>query len=482
MTTSDVYVIWDSLKIFNPQTVTAFSNGTSIFKTQIRYGYDNGTISGAYANMTTPTVMLGQVASNSSGWLTFSFSLTGISGPYTMFGVNDSAYMITISSLNQTFTFCSWSLNPHDQSSNALSFAEAEVTLNSVSVWSGPITATIDVPADTYNVTVTWLQGIIVSITLNVPVTGGTVTNITCLCYPYNVGSSTVWLASNATISSVTSASTAVTVNFAGPVGSYILVSSCPTKATVIYNIAYDYASNFTSGYLVLTRYANTSITLSYEDIGGGACVQRTDYPITSTSYVDLSQTFSLQLTGPSGSISLVQLYCGTRRCPMDSGGFTGSSYVPLVYTGYYAFDVVPKTLYVKWSSSGSSSSDQGGTVENPTIIALIDVTANLSGTMRPGQTLFGTFNITWSGNMLLVLTQVKLYQDYANWTLQVPVGFPVNLHANDPSLRGSSLINFFLHVPEWALVKNYTIPISARALRLELAEQKKLGRFFSLS
>ena len=81
MTTSDVYVIWDSLKIFNPQTVTAFSNGRSIFKTQIRYGYDNGTISGAYANMTTPTVMLGQVASNSSGWLTFSFSLTGISGP-----------------------------------------------------------------------------------------------------------------------------------------------------------------------------------------------------------------------------------------------------------------------------------------------------------------------------------------------------------------------------------------------------------------
>jgi len=461
-------VIWDGLSVFNIQAPEYLGNATFGYKAQIKYAYNSSTINGASVNISLPSgSIIGQVTSNATGWISFTLFQSNAteSGSYTIFGINDNNYGITVSITNQTFTLRSWTCNSVDYEGNGLSATTLNVTTNSETVYSGG-DVTIQIPEDTFNITITWYT-IQVNITANLVISGDTSTNFTCLAYPYVYESTRYWVASNATISSVTWNSNIFTVQFSGSPATYILKASCTVKPSYILNCTYDYDTDWTT-MLTLTHYANTTIKIAYPN-WGGFYVKKTDYRLISIGWT--GESLSLTFTGNTGNVGEVKLYCADRGVPIETSGFAATSYSvsTKTFVGTYAFGS-DKTVSVSWATSGTPS--EGGPPSGQTTSLLISINIVLQPLINAGSQVDGVINVKWSGATIVYVYDVK-FENFTAWFSVAQL--PYKLQKAFENVQGESAIKVKVSIPSNAEPGNYLIPCLV-IFRTEAAQDITLG------
>jgi hypothetical protein len=108
-----------------------------------------------------------------------------------------------------------WTFTPVDVDGNILANANITISQNNIILYSSTTAPWIqNVPENAYNISVYWLQNLLVSNTLNIYIGANTATSLSCFCYPYIIGGTRYWVASNSTINSTSTTSDSVTANF----------------------------------------------------------------------------------------------------------------------------------------------------------------------------------------------------------------------------------------------------------------------------
>ena len=351
-----------------------------------------------------------------------------------------------------------------DYEGNGLSETTLNVTTNSQTVYSGG-DVTLQIPEDTFNITIIWYT-IQVNTTTNLVISGDTSTNFTCLAYPYVYETTRYWVASNATISSVTWNSNILTVQFSGSPATYILKASCIVKPSYILNCTYDYDADWTT-MLTLTHYANTTITIAYPN-WGGFYVKKSDYRLISVGWN--GEFLSLTFTGNTGNVGEVKIYCANRGAPVETSGFAATSYSASTKTfvGTYAFGS-DKTVGVSWAGSGTSS--EGGPSGQVTSL-LISINIVLQPQINAGSQVDGVINVKWSGATIMYVYNVK-FENFTAWFSVA--GLPYKLQKAFENVQGESAINVKVSIPSNAAAGNYLIPCMV-VFRTEASQDITLG------
>lgn len=463
-----VNVIVDSLDIANLQAVEYLGNGEYRYQAQIKYAYDSSAINGAYAKVSLPSgTDIAQFTSNSTGWITIILGQTNAteSGIYKIYGVNDNNYGITTPRTNQTFTLYNWTLYTVDVEDNSLTSATVELAIGNTEIWNGSPT-TVRVPQDTFNITVSWLQNLEVNATENMLVNMDLTTNLTCLCYPYTVSGTIYWAASNATISSKTYSDNLLVLAFSSPTDTYLLVASCTTKPTYILNCTYDYATDFAYGYLTLTHYSNTTLSLSYAK--WGINVQKTNQRLINASLS--GQILTLAFTGISGQTGEVEVYCLTP--PTTYQGFVTGTYSSgtKTFTGTYVFSS-DKSVTLNWATAGTTDIG-GGPSYKPNILVSIDVL--FAPALRVGTEVNGTIRIRWSGTLNVYVYDVS----FGNLTCTVIDGLPIKLVKDRDATQGEYLLNVTVIIPSYMALGEHAIPCVVKLQTETNQEFAVTGRF----
>ena len=410
------WCVFDNLTVFNLQPVQYLGSGDFKYQVQIKYGYDGVLISGGYADLAYPNgTVVGKGLSNATGWVTFIVGqLNSTNGAFNLYGENETAYAITYPGVNQTFTIYLWTLAPQDVSGNSLTSTTQTVSDGATTVWTGTA-GSLYIPAATFNVSISWLQNLSVNSTLNVNIATDTTTNFTCTCYPYVIGGTRYWAASNATILSSSFVSNLLTVEFSGGNDSYVLVASCTTRPAYVLNVTYDYTAAFASGYLVMPHFGNVTIVASYEN-WGGLYVKMTDHPMWSLGWV--GQRLNIVANGTVGNVGEIDVYCIFRGQPVSTSGFTVTSYVGGTLIGLYAFTDTSAAVSLEWAVVSS-----GGPIGGPTQAASLFITLAFTfpETVQSGATVDGFLNVSWIGAAKVYIWSVIVDANYAkDWELQI--------------------------------------------------------------
>jgi hypothetical protein len=447
-----VSVIWDALTIFNVQTVQYQGSGSFYYQAQVEWAYDNTTVSGATVGAAYPNgTSIGSFTSNSTGWATFIINQGNVTnGIFSIYGVNDNNYSITVSYSNTTFTLCDWALNTKDIVGSTLSGTSLAVTKGATSIWSGTQT-TLYVPADTFAVNITWLQ-CPVNTTASITISGATSTDFNCTVYP--ISGTTYHLASNTTVATYSYASEILSVSFSGPTSTYILSVDSP-KPTYIINATYNYATDYTPySALILPHYGNATLKVSFEG-WGDLYIQKTTHKFVAVTMA--AQVMSITATGTSGDIATVEVYCGSRGNPVSITGWIATTYSSSlsVLSGTLSF-ASDTTVTLTWVSSGGG----GGGGTSPPAIQPLSATVVL---VFPFQNTIGTtiqtsVNITWTGVTVIYLQDIYLDSEpFGSWQLLVPDGLPQELTAF--GTMGTATIPITLNIPEDAQPGSYVAP-----------------------
>jgi hypothetical protein len=407
--------IWDNLTVTNIQPVQYLGSGDYKYEAQLKYGYDLVATSGGYAVLAYPNgTVVGKVSSNATGWVTFIVGqLNSTSGVFNLYGENETAYAITYPGANQTFTIYLWTLAPQDVSGNSLTSTILTVSNGATTVWTG--TLALYVPAATFNVSIAWLQNLPVNSTLNVNIAADTTTDFNCNCYPYVIGATRYWAASNATITSSVYAGSLLTVQFSCVNDSYVLVASYTIQPAYVLNVTYDYTTAFAPGYLVMPHFGNVTIVASYEN-WGGLYIKKTDRTMWSVGWA--GQTLSIVMNGTVGDSGEIDVYCASRGSPVTTSGFTVTSYVGGVFIGLYAFTVADATVSLEWAFPVGPGPGPG-----PILAASVFITVTFSfpETVQSGATVDGFLNVSWLGAAKVYIWSVVVGSDYAkDWELQI--------------------------------------------------------------
>ncbi len=456
-TDETVRPIWDALDVSNIQAPQYLGSGVYQYDVEIRYAFDNVSVSGGSVNVTS----MGGAVGNSSGWASIVVSQgnLSVSGTYTVFGVDDNSYWgITVPNANQTFSISKWILSTSDIEGNVLSNATINVNSGTTSVWSGQY-AIIDlyVPAASYSVNVTWLQNLSLNTTGSISVLSDTSTVLNCTAYPYNFGGSTYDIASNATVSSKTFSSNILTLTFSSPTNTYLLVSNCPSPFNYITNTTYDLATDFSLSYLVLTHYSNATLSFGCES-WSNLYVYFTDKLIKTVTLV--SQRFTVTTTGLTGEIGTLKIYCGSRGNPPDLGGFTTSSYASSILTGTYSFSS-DASLWLDWTSSSGPTSPggPGDTSSYSPSVLLATVFLSFPDSALKNTVLDGWLNVSWTGMPKIYVWSVTCDSPFEGWRVQVVSGLPFELKMNFTS--GYESIPVQLEIPVDAEGGALSVPCS---------------------
>jgi len=446
--------IYDTLVIYSLQVVQYVGDGGIRYQARIKYGYSGNVIDGAKVNVSSPSANIGQMLSNSSGWVQFVLDQGNatVQGTYTIFGVDDMVYTVTVAGANQTFSLNKWMLNVTDMDGNGLTNSVVKLDVGSTEVYNGTL-ATFYVPSDTFNVTVTW-YALSVNTTMNLAVSADTNTTVSCLAYPYLVESVRYWAASNCTISSASIASSILTVSFSEAPGTYLLVASCTTRPSYVLNVTYDMTAIWGT-YLSLTHYGNATLKISYES-WGGFYISSIDRRMTECYWTD--QKLSLTFQGTTGQTGTVEIYCGTRGPPADYIGFSTGVYSgsSKIWTGTYAFSS-PKSVELNWASSGGGGGGGGGTGPAQSNI-LVYVEYLLSSRVSSGSVTNGTVRVSWSGPFVIYVYDIYLGDNITAFELEQ---MPLPLKLERPRGLGVSEASFsiFIRVPAGLATGNYTVP-----------------------
>lgn len=454
MSASGLSVTWDSLKVYNLQTVYGGSNAT--FTSQIIYGYDGVSINNATVGLLYPNGTLVTAYSNSSGWTSFTVPVSALPGGiYTIYGINDNNYGITIATLNETFGGVEWTLQATDVDGNLLNSATITVTANGTLMWSGSSGTSIFVGTDSYNVSVSWLQGLTVNVTYNIAVTGNQTSVFNCTCYPFTIGGSRYWFSGNASVSAYSYVSSELTINFTGPTGTYVLVDSYSMKPSYILNSTYDLATAFSSGYLVLTHFGNETLVIGYNP-WSGLYVASTNHQMSSVSLV--SYTLSITENGNAGEIGAVSVYCGSWGGPATASGFVTVNFAPSTLTATGSFVFASNTTVLQLTFSGGSPAPGGGGLSfGPPAALLITATLDFPKLAKPGDVLNGTLSVQWSGISIMSLYGVNPVST-GMWIVNVPNGLPLTLTMKNGA-SGNVSITLLLTVPQNATIGDNQIP-----------------------
>jgi hypothetical protein len=351
-----------------------------------------------------------------------------------------------------------------DSDGNVLSETTLTITANSQTVYSSG-DATLQIPEDTFNVTITW-NSLQVNTTTNLIISGDTTTDFNCLAYPYIYGSTRYWVVSDATISSVTWNNDILTLQFSGSPATYVLKASCTTKPSYILNCTYDYDTDWTT-MLSLTHYANTTIEIAYSN-WGGFYVKKTDSRLVSIAWAD--QILNLTFTGSSGNIGEIQLYCADRGAPSETSGFATTSYSSSTKTfvGTFTFES-DKSVGLSWTTSGTSGGDSSGGQTNFLQIAISIV---LQPLINAGTKVDGVINVTWSGATIVYVSDVK-FENFPAWFSVASL--PYKLQKDFDSPKGTFQIKVKVTVPSNAEPGDYLIPCTV-IFKTESSQKLTLG------
>jgi hypothetical protein len=443
--------IWDNLIVTNIQPVQYLGSGNYKYEAQLEYGYDLALIDGGYVDLAYPNgTILDQVSSNATGWVTFVVGqLNSTSGTFVLYGENETAYSITVTGANQTFANYYWTLTPQDVAGNSLTNTNHNVTLGATAVWSGTATS-VYVPPDTFNLTVTWLQNLPVNSTVNVPIVGDTTTDLNCTCYPYVIGATRYWTASNATITSAVYASYLLTVKFSCALDSYVLVASYTTYPAYVLNVTYNMTIAFASGYLVMPHFGNMTIVASYEN-WAGLYVKYTDRTMWSIGWAGYQ--LNIVTNGTVGDVGELDVYCASRGQPVTTSGFTVTSYVGGVFTGLYTFTDTSATVSLEWAIA--SSDPTGETTQAPSLFITLAFT--FPETVQSGATVDGFLNVSWMGATKIYIWSVIVDSDYAkDWELQI-TRLPWTLETL--MQNGRAQVPVALYITGTLAAGNYSVP-----------------------
>jgi hypothetical protein len=443
--------IWDALMIFNVQAVQYKGSGGFYYQAQIEWVWDSVVIDGATCGVAYPNdTAIGSMTSNSTGWLVFVINQgNATNGDFIIYGIDDNLWDITVAGSNKTFTLWNWALATKDIDGNALSNTNITVTKAPTTVWTGS-PCTLYVPADTFAISITWLQNLPVNTTAAVIIGGATSTNFNCTVYLLT--GTSYHFATNTTISSNSYASEILSLSFSGATSTYTFVIDKPQKPTYIINATYDYATAYTT-YLALPHYGNQSLQVSYE-WGTDLYVQKTTHKFLSVTMV--GQLMSITATGTVGDIATLEVYCGTRGNPATVTGWVGTSWSPTlsVLTGTLTF-ASDTTVTLTWVSGGSAP---GGT-QPPAIsplIATVIVSFPLKNTQ--GTVINANVSITWTGVTVVTVNEIFIDSpDYATWQLLVPDGLPQQLTIT--GTMGQATIPITLQIPADAEPGTYIVP-----------------------
>jgi hypothetical protein len=445
---NSTYCVWDNLTVTDIQSPIYLGSGSYSYTAKLEYGYGLAAISGGGIGLALPNgSAVASALSNSSGWATFTVSQSYGNGTFTLYGINETSYGITVSGANQTFTLYNWTMSIRDSVGNAFSGTTQTVTQSGVSVWSGTDVA-LNVPTDTFNLAVTWLQGITVNTTIGFAVTTDAILNVYCTTVPFVVSGTTWWVGSNATMTA-SYASELLTVILSSSPSSFVVVSSCTAHPTYILGLAYDYTSDFSSSYLAVSVFGNETFYISYAN-WGDLYIQMSDHILGSVSMP--SGVLTITASGTLGDIGSLQVHCGTRGNPASTKGVTTSVYNPssTLLSCLYSFSGSSASLEYSWTatSSGGSSSGTGGTVSGLSLGLLLSLPHSAS----PSQTLNGSLEITWSGYVSIYLLSVTC--DNSDWLFFIS-GLPLSLEG---FIQGNSSVPLKLTVPSSVAPGRYVL------------------------
>lgn len=444
--------IWDDLRVVNIQPVQYLGSGEYKYEGQLEYGYDLALINGGYVGLEYPNgTLVGKTSSNATGWVTFIVGQSNAtSGVFNLYGENETTYSITRSGANQTFTIYLWTLTPQDVSGNSLTNTSHNMTLGTTIVWNGTAT-TVYVPPDTFNLTVTWLQDLVVNSTVNTIIAGDTTTGLNCTCYPYVIGATRYWVASNATITSVGYVGSLLTVQFSCALNSYVLVASYTTRPSYVLNVTYDYTTAFAPGYLVMPHFGNTTIVAGYES-WAGVYVKKTDRIILSAGWV--GQRLDIVTNGTLGDTGELNVYCAARGDPTTTIGFTVTSYGGGVFVGVYAF-ASQHTGSLEWTPSIPTG---GGPSGEPQALSLfITLAFSFPKTVQSGATVDGFLNVSWMGAPKIYIWSAVVEANYASdWEIQI-ARLPWTLETLMQS--GLARVPVVLYITGSLATGNYSVP-----------------------
>jgi len=442
--------IWDNLTVTNIQPVQYLGSGDYKYEAQLKYGYDLALIIGGYVDLAYPNgTIVGQVSSNATGWVTFIIGqLNSTSGTFTLYGENETSYSITVPGANQTFTNYYWTLAPEDVDGNSLTGSTQTITYVGTTVWAGTTAALYIPPAD-FNVSISWLQNLNVNSTVNVTIVADTTTDFNCTCYPYVIGATRYWTASNATITSSAYAGFLLTVKFSCVNDSYVLVASYTTRPSYVLNVTYDYTTAFAPGYLVMPHFGNMTIVAGYEN-WAGLYVKKTDRLMLSVGWA--GQRLDIVTNGTTGDAGELDVYCLARGAPSTDTGFTVTSYVGGVFVGLYTF-ASPHTGSLEWTPASSGGSTGG----QPQASVFITLAFSFPKNAQSGATVDGFLNVSWMGAAKIYIWSVIVESDYASdWELQVS-RLPWTLETL--MQNGRAQVPVVLYITGGLAAGNYSVP-----------------------
>jgi len=444
------WVVWDNLTATNLQPVQYQGTGTYKYDVRLTYGFDGTAIVGGYMALEYPNgTKAGECVTNATGYAGFILDqLNATNGVLKLYGLNETAYGVTTAGVNLTFTIRLWTLVPQDVSGNSLTNTNHNMTLGATAVWNGTATA-VYVPPDTFNLTVTWLQNLVVNDTVNAVIAADTTTDLNCTCYPYVIGATRYWAASNGTITSSVYASYLLTVQFSCPVDTYVLVASYTTRPSYVLNVTYDYTTAFASGYLVMPHFGNTTIVAGYEN-WAGLYVKKTDRLMLSVGWA--GQRLDIVTNGTTGDSGELDVYCLARGAPSTDTGFTVTSYIGGVFVGLYTF-ASPHTGSLEWTPASSGGSTGG----QPQASVFITLAFSFPKNAQSGATVDGFLNVSWMGAAKIYIWSVIVESDYASdWELQVS-RLPWTLETL--MQNGRAQVPVVLYITGGLAAGNYSVP-----------------------
>lgn len=293
--------------------------------------------------------------------------------------------------------------------------------------------------------------GLIVNSTFTLSTTTDRTIDLSCLCYPFVPVDVRYHVASDATISTVTwSVLTHIlAVEFSSLENTYSLIVT-GSKPTYLLNLIYDLDVDYTS-YLDVAHYSNAIVYISYAN-WASTYIQSSDQHMTSANFVGTKLTMTFTGTGTGQ----VEVYCGSRGNPAETGGFTTTSYAGMTLTGYYAF-ASDKTVWLQWSTSSSGGPGGPGDTATPLLITL---EASLTDTAFLGKTVNGLLTISWTGATSINVWSITLGGVYQDWIVRIE-GLPLTLDKSLDSVEGTGEVPFTLTVPSGASLGKHHIPLS---------------------
>jgi len=311
--------------------------------------------------------------------------------------------------------------------------------------WTAITTSTVDVTVKFYGIQVN---------STTITMDDNKTIDLSCECYPFTPTATKYYVASNSTISSATWNSTTndLEIAFSGATATYNLTSSHASEPTYVLNCTFDIDTDWGT-YLSLTHYGNRTITLGYPN-WATTRVYRTDHILTNAYWAEAGVTLYIVLNGTSGQSGTLEIYCGSRRAPIDTSGLTDGVYFSStqILAGTYSFSSTT-TVTLDWTEGSS-----GGVLTPPNVF-LTAKTIEI-GSIRQGTSITFNATATWTGIRTIIFTDITFEGDGSEWfTAQIDL-LPLTIELAHTESEGTIQVPITITVPSQGKLGSYSVLI----------------------